>query len=92
MEKRTRNIMLGSSIAAVGLGVVGAVHAATTHYLVDVALNRNAPKYTQKAGRRLSGVEIDEVWLRKRMECGQQLDEGRKLPHELPVRPGFGVR
>jgi fermentation-respiration switch protein FrsA (DUF1100 family) len=73
MEKRLRNFMVGSSLAAVGFGVAGAVHAATTRYLVNVALNREAPKYTAKAGQRLSGTEQDAGWIRRRIECGRQL-------------------
>lgn len=73
MEKRLRNLMVGSSLAAVGLGVMGAAHMATTRYLVDMALNRQAPKYTARAGNRLAGDLPDAAWMRRRMEIGRQL-------------------
>ena len=73
MEKWTKNGLLGSSLAAVGIGMAGAVHAVTTRYLVDVALNRQPPRHTEKAGRKLSGSQLDGLWMRRRMECGQRL-------------------
>ena len=73
MEKRMKNIILGSSMAAVGMGMVGAAHLATTKYLVDVALNREAPKHTAKAGKRISGAQVDERWMRRRAELGRRL-------------------
>lgn len=73
MEKWRKHILLGSSIAAMGLGVMGAAHAATTRFLVDVALNRKPPRYTERAGQRLSGTKADAAWLRQRAECGRRL-------------------
>lgn len=73
MEKRTKTILLGSSLAAVGLGVVGVAHMATTKYLVKVALDREAPKHTVRAGERIAGTQWDQRWMRRRMELGRQL-------------------
>lgn len=73
MEKRIRNILVGSSLAAVGLGVAGAAHRATTKYLVNVALNREAPRHTSKAGQRISGTQLNEKWVRRRVELGRKL-------------------
>ena len=72
MEKYLKTILLGSTVA-VGLGAVGAVHMATTKYLVKVALDREAPKHTVKAGERIAGTQWDERWMRRRMELGRQL-------------------
>lgn len=72
MDKRFRNLVMGSSLAVLGVGVMGA-HMASTRYLVDVALRREAPKHTAKAGQRLAGTEVDAAWMRRRAECGQRL-------------------
>ena len=75
MKKSVRNILVGSSLAAVGIGITSAAHVATTKYLVDVALNRDVPKHTAGAQQRLSGTEVDEKWLRCRDEAAQRLRE-----------------
>lgn len=72
MEKHLKTILLGSTVA-VGLGAVGAVHLATTKYLVNVALNRDAPKHTERAGKRITGAQWDQRWMNRRMELGSRL-------------------
>lgn len=72
MEKHLKTILLGSTVA-IGLGAVGAVHLATTKYLVNVALNRDAPKHTERAGKRITGAQWDQRWMNRRMELGSRL-------------------
>ena len=73
MEKWTKNVILGSSLAAVGLGVAGAAHMATTKYLVNVALNREPPRHTAGAGQKISGMDVDDKWLRLRAQAAEHL-------------------
>ena len=72
MEKRLKNILLGSTLAA-GIGAAGAVHLATTKYLVNVALDREAPRHTERAGQRITGAQWDQRWMNRRMELGSRL-------------------
>lgn len=73
MKKSIRNLLVGSGLAAVGIGITGAAHLATTKYLVNVALNRQVPRHMAGAEQRLSGTEIHEKWVRLRAEAGQRL-------------------
>lgn len=73
MEKMTKSILVGSSLAAVGLSLAGVAHAATTRYFVNVALNREAPRHTGGAGQKISGMETDERWLRLRARAAEHL-------------------
>lgn len=73
MEKRLGYLLAGSAVAAMGLGVAGAVHMLSTNYLVNVALNRETPKHTGSARQRIAGAQWDEAWMRQRLDCGRRL-------------------
>lgn len=87
MKKSVRNILVGSSLAAVGIGITGAAHLATTKYLVNVALNRQAPRHKSGAEHRMSGSQIDEKVLRLRDDAGRRL---RQMDSETVETVGRG--
>lgn len=63
MKKHAKRLLIGSGLAAAGMGVAGTVHLAVTKYMVNVALDRQIPKYTGGAERKLAGSELDQSFL-----------------------------
>ena len=87
MNKNVRTILVGSALGAVGIGITGAVHLATTKRLVNVALNRQIPRQKSGAELRVSGGEMDEKFLRLRNETGERL---RQMDSEAVETLGRG--
>lgn len=75
MKKSVRNILVGSGLAAAGMGLVGSVHLAVTKYMVNVALDRQVPKHTGAAKRRLAGSDVDQRFLNTLRQAGDTLRE-----------------
>lgn len=59
MKKRSIRLLLGSGIAAAGVGIAGAAQRSVIRFLVNVALDRELPNYPKGSERRLSGTAID---------------------------------
>lgn len=75
MKKNVRRILLGSGLAAAGVGLTGVVHGAVTRYFVNVALNRQIPKHTLGAEQKLAGGELDQRFMQRLREAGERLKE-----------------
>lgn len=75
MNKQIRYILMGSGLAAAGLGIASAAHGAVTRYFVNVALNRQLPRHTAGAGERLAGECLDRRCMAELALAGQRLKE-----------------
>ena len=75
MRKSVKRILLGSGLAAAGLGITGAAHRAVTRYFVNVALDRQIPKHTVGAEQKLAGGELDRNFMEKLRQAGEELKE-----------------
>lgn len=73
MKKSARNLLIGSGLAAAGVGLAGTIHRAVTRYFVDVALNREVPKHTSGAEQKLAGSEVDRKLLETLGQAGEAL-------------------
>lgn len=73
MNKKTKHVVIGSGIAAAGVGAVGVVHRAITKYFVDVALNRQVPKHAGSAEQKLSGCSINQQFSQTISDAAEKL-------------------
>jgi fermentation-respiration switch protein FrsA (DUF1100 family) len=73
MKKSARRILIGSGLAAAGAGLAGTVHLAVTKYMVNVALDRQIPKHTGGAEKKLAGSEVDQRFLHTLRQAGETL-------------------
>lgn len=73
MKKSARRILIGSGLAAAGMGVAGTVHLAVTKYMVNVALDRQIPKHTGAAEKKLAGSTLDRNFLDALRQAGEAL-------------------
>lgn len=88
MNKRVKRLLIGSGLAAAGMGITGVAHRTMTKYLVNVALDRQLPKHTARAGQRLAGEEPDEAFLRKLRQEGERLKAQGGMPAQTQSRDG----
>ncbi len=82
MEKTTKNLLIGSSVAAAGASALGWASFAATKLLVGVAMDRQQPSIPnlEKRLERLQGHIADEAFLQHLEENAQRL---QSLPHEV---------
>lgn len=73
MKKSARKILIGSGLAAAGVGLAGTVHRAVTKYMVNVALDRQVPKHISGAEQKLSGSNFDQELLNTLRRAGEEL-------------------
>ena len=59
MKKNTKQLLIGSGIAAAGAALAGAGHRSLSRFFVNVAIGRNVPHHSQRAERLLTGSEPD---------------------------------
>ena len=88
MKKSARRILIGSGIAAAGVGLAGTVHRAVTKYMVNVALDREVPKHISGAEQKLSGSEISKELLQTLRASGEALAARGGQTIELTARDG----
>lgn len=88
MKKSARRILIGSGLAAAGVGLVGTAHRAVTKYFVNVALNREVPRHTGGAEQKLAGSELDQRLLRRLQEAGDDLAAQEHEVVELTAKDG----
>lgn len=88
MKKSTRRWLVGSGLAATGLGITGAAYCAMTQYLVNVALNRQVPRYVGAASRRLAGELPDRQFMQRRHLAGERLKGKGGVTVEAEGRDG----
>lgn len=55
MKKGTKHVLVGTSIASVGVGAAAAVRRAFAKFMVNIALDREVPKHNPKYEKKLSG-------------------------------------
>lgn len=73
MQKKTKQVIIGSSVAAGLLAAAESVRQAATGYFVNMALDRNAPPHPARAEHRLTGSYIDEKLLKRVKKAGEIL-------------------
>lgn len=88
MKKSARRILIGSGLAAAGMGLMGAAHWAVTKYMVNVALNREVPRHTNGAERKLAGSETNMNLLKTLRNAGEGLASRGGETVELTARDG----
>lgn len=88
MKKNMRRLLVGSGIAAAGVGLTGLIHGAVTRYFVDVALNRSLPRHTHGAEQRLSGGEADRKVMEKLRFAGDELKKKGGETVHITARDG----
>ncbi len=80
MEKTTKGLLIGSSVLA-GITAAGAASVGATKYLVDVALNRDIPKYGERlAKNQIQRFSGSEKFLEELDFYGERL---KNEPHEV---------
>lgn len=73
MQKKTKQVIIGSGVAAALLAAAESARQAATGYFVNMALDRNVPPHSARAERRLTGSCIDEKLLKQVREAGEIL-------------------
>lgn len=73
MQKRMKNVIIGSSVAAAMLTLAESARQAVAGYFVNMALDRKAPPYPARAERRLTGSCIDASALLSVAKAGEKL-------------------
>ena len=73
MDRLAKRILIGSGIAAAGMGAAGAANRAITKYFVDVALNREPPPHPSGSERLLSGFAMAPEFLQAVADAGEKL-------------------
>lgn len=58
VKRNTKNVLIGTGIAALGLSAMATVSYKLAEALVSVALDREAPKVSKKSKRRLTGADM----------------------------------
>ncbi len=77
MKKQVKNFLIGASITAF-FSAVAAAYAFSAKKLVEIALNRETPKTTERGKKRLCGSE-------KLSEMAELLMEATKALEEIPM-------
>ena len=88
MKKNARRILIGSGLAAAGMGLAGTIHRAITKYMVNVALDREVPKHISGAEQKLSGSELDMKLMSSLQKAGEALTARGGETVELTARDG----
>lgn len=73
MDRIAKRILIGSGIAAAGMGAAGAANRAITKYFVDVALDREVPPHPSGSERLLSGFTMAPEYLQAVAAAGEKL-------------------
>lgn len=90
MQKKMKQVIIGSGVAAALLAAAESARQAATGYFVNMALDRNMPAHSPRAEHRLTGSCIDEKMLKKVEEAGEILS---CRPHkEIVLQSRDGVR
>lgn len=71
LNNKIKNICIGAGLLTAGIGILAAVINSVSENLIQIALDRNAPKSMKKAGSRLAGAA-------KLQEYLETLEEGRE--------------
>lgn len=80
MKKSSKAFLIGAGVLAAGAAALGALHNYTTNYLVQLALNREAPKGTEKEKEKfLSSGDMSEI-IKKILDASKLLEE---TPHQV---------
>lgn len=74
MRKRTKNILIGSSVLAGTVAVAGAVSYAITKRLVKVALDRDEDEIVVVSKKHISGEPEMDVFMRMRESAADKLE------------------
>ena len=90
MQKKMKQMLIGSGIAAALLAVTETARQAAVGYFVNVALDRNTPPHSARAEKRLTGSCIDEKLLKRVKEAGEVLSCRPRT--EIVIRSRDGVR
>lgn len=89
MDRKTKSILIGSGIAAAGIGAAGAAHRAVTKFLVNVALDREVPKHAAVSEQKLAGAAVvDAEMLRRLDEAGKVLENSGCQTVEITAQDG----
>lgn len=87
MEKRVKNLLIGSGMMAAGMSAMGAISYAATKHLVDVAMDRQPVlRNPDKMKVQIQGYEEDGPFMRQLGSAAEQL---RNTPHETVHITGF---
>lgn len=91
MKKSTRNILIGSGIAVVGVTALSLAYQHTTKYLMKFALDRKAPKKTSKnKNKMMSSGDISEV-MSNMMDAAAKLEESEHEEVEITAQDGTAL-
>ena len=88
MKKSVKRLLVGSGLAAAGIGITGVAHQAMTKYLVNVALNRQIPRHMPSAEQKLAGEEPDQKLMQELRQAGDRLKEKGGVLVETTGRDG----
>lgn len=90
MKSKTKKIIAGSALAAVGLAGAAAVSHSITDYLMRVALDRNAPKSLVKNQDKMMGNEANRELVAMLKNASEQLEA--KVIEKVEITAQDGTR
>ena len=90
MKSKTKKIIAGSALAAVGLAGAAAVSHSITDYLMRVALDRNAPKSLVKNQEKMMGNEANRQLVAMLKNASEQLEA--KVTEKVETTAQDGTR
>ena len=90
MKSKTKKIIAGSALAAVGLAGAAAVSHSITDYLMRVALDRNAPKSLVKNQEKMMGNEANRELIAMLKNASEQLEA--KVTEEAEITAHDGTK
>lgn len=90
MQKKVKQVLIGSGVAAALMAVTESARQAMAGYFVNVALAREVPPHPVSAERRLTGSCIDEQMLKKVKQAGQILCS--RPQEQIVIQSHDGIR
>ena len=88
MSKRKKKALIGSGIAAGVVSAAAAVSHEVTKKLASIAMDRPAPKVSEKAASAIAGTDYQSEFSRVRKEVAKRLRETEHQTVELEARDG----
>lgn len=90
MKKKTKNMIIGTSIAAAGITTFGYISHVITNYLMRVALDRKEPKSMTKAKEQLMGAKENEELVTMLRTTADALEA--KVTEEVEITSHDGIK
>lgn len=88
MKKSSKNILIGSGIAAGAVSAAAAISHGVTKKMASIAIDRPVPKVSEKAAERVTGTGADSDFSKIRRDAANQLAAREHEIVEITAKDG----